>query len=436
MLNLTLMAQIRSTLKTRLARRTAAISMACGALIISACATNLSPGIGQSAEVAPQNSPPAQSDNLRPVKIAMLLPLGGFNQTAAIAKSMKQAGEMALFERDDPRIQLVVKDDKGTPEGAKAAAEEAIREGAEIVLGPLFAQSVSAAATATRAANVPLVAFSNDRTVAGNGVYLMSFMPDDEVERIISFAASQGKRRMAALIADDNYGRIVSQAFRQTASRSGVSIVALETYGGGANGMIDPAQRVFDLVKQADAAGAPIDALFLPGGQDVLPTLGPMLGMAGLDMTRVKLLGTGAWEFPNIGRDDSYVGGWYPSPDPRGWQDFSGRFARTFGQAPPRLATLAYDAVNIAIELSQYAPGTRYTSANLSRATGFRGTDGPVRFTPDGLAQRGLAVLEVQKFGSAVVDPAPTSPSTAPMTRSTLPSTTSSTTTTTSLFTP
>ncbi|MEO1206301.1 MAG: hypothetical protein AAFV45_08210, partial [Pseudomonadota bacterium] len=115
---------------------------------------------------------------------------------------------------------------------------------------------------------------------------------------------------------------------------------------------------------------------------------------------------TGAWDYPNIGRDQVFVGGWYASPDPRGWRDFSERFARTFGQAPPRVATLAYDAVNVAIELSNAPKGQRFTRDRLMRPGGFRGVDGPVRFAADGTATRNLAILEVQRFGTTTIQSA------------------------------
>ncbi len=119
-------------------------------------------------------------------------------------------------------------------------------------------------------------------------------------------------------------------------------------------------------------------------------------------------MGTGAWDFPSIGRDDAFVGGWYPSPDPTAWRNFAERFAKTFGNAPPRIASVAYDAVSLAIGLSSNPPGARFTVANLTRPNGFSGVDGIVRFSENGLSERGLAVLEVQKFGTAVADPAPT----------------------------
>jgi len=387
--------------------------------LLGGCATSLDPNGATAADITPGGGEKAIK---KPVRIAMLLPLAGFDHTAVIAKSMKQAGEMALFERDNPLVQLIVKDDKGTPAGARAAAEEALQDGAEIILGPLFATAVAGAAPVARAKGVPVIAFSNDPAVAGNGVYLMSFMAGPEVERIVAFAASQGKRRFASLVPDDAYGRTVEPAFRAAVARAGGIVVHAEAYPRQANGLHAPAKRLIEAIKRDEAEGQPIDALFLPGDQDTLPQIGPLLALGGIDPLRVKMLGTGAWEYPNIGRDAAFVGGWYPGPDPSGWRDFSERFAKTFGAAPPRLASLAYDAVSIAIALSANPPGQRFTPANLTRPEGFNGVDGPVAFTPDGYSERGMAILEVQTFGSSIVDAAPSSLSSARLSQAAPPS--------------
>jgi ABC-type branched-subunit amino acid transport system substrate-binding protein len=162
------------------------------------------------------------------VKVALILPVSAAGHPGLIGKSLKQAAELALFERDNPTLQLLIKDDKGTPEGAKAAAEEAVRAGAALILGPLFAKSVTAIAPVARQANIPVITFSNDRQVAGNGVYLLSFQPGPDVERVVSYAAAQGKRRFVALVPEDPFGKIVEAAFKEAASRSQVTLVAIE----------------------------------------------------------------------------------------------------------------------------------------------------------------------------------------------------------------
>lgn len=339
-------------------------------------------------------------------KVVMLLPLSGPGQLAVVAKAMKQAGELAVINSAGPEFQLVVKDDLGTPEGARAAAEQAVREGAEIILGPLLSSSVEAAAPVAAAARIPVVAFSNDRRVAGKNVYLLSFMPEQDADRIVAYAARQGRRTFAALLPDDAYGQIVEQAFTRAVAAAQGNIVAIERYGRSGSGMLEATRRLSEALSRPADGAAPADALFVPGEPETLTSLGPLLSYARIDTTRIKLLGSGGWDAPTIGRDPTFTGGWYPAPDQRGWQAFSESFAKTFGATPPRISTIAHDAVAMAAALAANPPASRFNSAGLTRSGGFTGADGAFRFESDGTAVRALAVHEVQAFGASVTDPA------------------------------
>jgi ABC-type branched-subunit amino acid transport system substrate-binding protein len=342
-----------------------------------------------------------------PVKVALLVPLSSQGHPGLIAKSLKQAAEQALFERDTRNVELMVKDDKGTPEGARAAAEDVLERGAKLILGPLYAKSVAAVAPAARKAQVPVVAFSSDRQVAGQGVYLLSFQPAPEVERIVAFAAKRGKLRYAALIPGDDFGKLVEPVFRTAVARAGGTIVALETYPANANALLDPLRKISAVIAQAETEAAPIDALFMPGGQEYLELLGRLLPIAKIDTRKVQLLGTGGMDYPNAGRDAALVGAWYPGPDPRGWSEFAQKYAKAFQAAPPRIAGVAHDAMTLAIALAVDSSGQGVSTAALTRAGGFTGIDGAYRLLPDGTTERALAILEVQKFGSTVIEPAP-----------------------------
>jgi hypothetical protein len=131
--------------------------------------------------------------------------------------------------------------------------------------------------------------------------------------------------------------------------------------------------------------------------------------LASSDVTgaRLQFLGTGQWDYPNVGREKALVGGWYAAPDPKGWSKFSASYAKTYGAAPPRIASLAYDAVSLAVSLSPNPPGQRYTTAQLSRSSGFSGVDGLFRLLPDGTSERGLAILQVREYGPQMLQPAP-----------------------------
>jgi ABC-type branched-subunit amino acid transport system substrate-binding protein len=344
------------------------------------------------------------------VKVALLVPLSIQGQPGLVAKSLKQAAELALFERDNASVQLIVKDDKGTPEGAKAAVEDALKGGATLVLGPLFAKSVTAVTPVARKANVPVVAFSNDRQVAGGGAYLLSYQPTPEVERVVAFAAQRGKRRFAALVPQDTFGKVVEPVFRNAVARAGGTVVAVEGYPVAANSMLDAVRKIGAAITAAEAEGAPVDALFLPGGLEHLDSLARLLPLAQVDTTKLQVIGTGGMDYPSAGRHVALVGAWYPGPDPRGFAEFSQKFAKTYNQAPPRIAGLSYDAVNLAIALAGGPEGQRFTPATLTRSQGFSGVDGTYRLLPDGTTERALAMLSVQKTGSTVIEAAPSAP--------------------------
>ncbi len=373
-----------------------------GMALLGACSGSAPQVQGQASLQGQGDAPAAPGKEL--VKVALILPVSAAGQAGLIGKSLKQAAELALFERDNPTLQLIIKDDKGTPEGAKAAAEEAIKAGAGLILGPLFAKSVLTVAPVARQAGVPVITFSNDRQVAGNGVYLLSFQPGPDVERVVSYAAQEGKRRFVALVPDDPFGKITEAAFKEAAGRSQVTLVAIDRYPASANGTLEPMRRIAEAIKRAEAEGAPIDALFLPGGQDNIEVVGRLLPQADIDTGKVKLIGTGGLDYPNAGRDPRLAGAWYPGPDPRGWSDFAQKYAKSYNQSPPRIASLAYDAVSMAIALS--SGEGRFTAAALTRASGFTGVDGAFRLLADGTTERSLAILEVQKFGTGVLDPA------------------------------
>jgi len=337
------------------------------------------------------------------VKVALLLPISAPGSASSVAKALKQAAELALFDFDNPNVSLVPKDTKGTPAGAQAAAQSAVKDGAELIIGPLFAQEVRAAAQVARSAGIPMIAFSSDENVAGNGVYLLSFLAGRDVPRIVSFAMSKGKRNFAVLVPQTAYGRIAETAFAKAVASGGGSAPVRASFS--TANMPDAVQQIASAVK----SGQKIDALFLPAGQEELPQLAPLLAGAGITSAKIQFTGTGQWDYPNVGRQQALVGGWYPAPDPKGWNGFAQRYAKTYGGTPPRIASLGYDAMSLAVSLSQNPQGQRYTYSQLTRSSGFAGVDGLVRLLPDGTSERGLAVLEVRPGAPAVISPAPRS---------------------------
>ena len=363
-------------------------------------------GIAGGPASAPHGVPAGQT-----VKVALLLPLTGNANAQPVAKAMKQAGELALFDFDKPNVQLIPKDTHANPDGARQAAQDAIKDGAELIIGPLFANEVTAVAPIAQGAGVPVLAFSSDRNVAGNGVYLMSFVAGADVPRMISYAVSKGKTRFAALFPQNDYGRLVEQSFQRAIQDNHAQAVMPKSFPADANGMLPPVKEMSVLAKKDSKQGpAPppqIDAIFIPAGGDTLPSLAPLFPYYEVDTKNVKLMGLSGWDYSGAGKEGALLGGWFAAPDPKGWQGFTRRYVETYGDAPPRLASLAYDAVSLAISLSNNAPAQRFVASELTRTSGFQGIDGLFRLRSDGTTERGLAILEVQKYGNQVIDPAP-----------------------------
>src|SRR6266849_6986945 len=249
------------------ATRRTAVGLILGAPLLGACS-----GLSQFSNPYSSQSGPSGAPQQGlvagegKVKVGLILPLSAAGNAGVAAQSMRNAAEMALAEFNNPNIQLLVKDDGGSASGAQQAAQQALDEGAEIILGPLFALTVGPVGQLARARSVPVIAFSTDANVAARGIYLLSFLPESDVDRIIGYAASQGRRSFAALVPDNAYGSVAEAAFKQAVGRGGGRVVALERYP------LDKAQMQGPVRNVAQAASG-ADAIFIPDGADAVPAL-------------------------------------------------------------------------------------------------------------------------------------------------------------------
>jgi hypothetical protein len=368
--------------------------------LLAACSTQLGGGgppiAQQPGEATAANAAVGEGQ----VRVALILPLSGQGNASVAGQSMKNAAEMALAEFKSPNIQLLVKDDGGTVQSAQAGAQQAISEGAEIIIGPLFAQSVSAVGQIARTSNIPVIAFSTDVSVAARGVYLLSFLPETDVRRIVDFSISRGKRSFAALLPDNAYGAVVEGAFQQEVSRRGGRVVALEKYTLEGNRINEASRRVSQAANQ-------VDSIFIPDSPDAVPQVVNALASNGVDLRRVQMIGSGLWEDARISSTAALDGAWYAAPDATGYRNFSARYRARFGQDPVRTATLAYDAVALVAALVKTQGPQRFSEPSLTNPSGFAGIDGIFRFRPEGTNDRGLAVLRVAPAGGQVLSPAP-----------------------------
>ena len=376
-------------------RRTA-LGLILGAPLLGACAGmgSISNPFSSGPDAGPAGPPQQpQAVGTGGVKVGLVLPLSASGNAGVAAQSMKNAAEMALAEFQNPNIQLLIKDDAGTPQGASQGTQQALDEGAEIILGPLFAASVPSTAALTRTRGVSVIAFSTDSSVAGRGVYLLSFLPESDVNRIVEYAASTGKRSFAALLPDNAYGNVVEAAFKQAVGRRNGRIVAFEKYG----------------ADRADA-GAHRGA-------------GAGFGRCAVHRRRRRLRGAGRRR-ADRGRRQSEK---HPAARHRSVGQSAGvREPGAAGRPVCRAGSVRLPQLSPAATAPSSAPircaprhwpmtrwrwsphwrarkaTQRFSPEVLTNPSGFAGIDGLFRFRADGTNERGLAVMKVGSGGGAI----------------------------------
>ncbi|ABI77958.1 conserved hypothetical protein [Hyphomonas neptunium ATCC 15444] len=316
------------------------------------------------------------------------------------AESMLAGIELALFELAGTDFLIMPMDTAGRASTAEARADEAIKEGADIILGPLFSANVGGVKAAGNRKSIPVVAFSNDVNAAGGGAYLASIMPEEEVIRVMAYAASRGTRTFVFLGPDSPYGRQVETAMRTEAAKNGWRMASSAFYpaDGGAG---DQARQIASVVKAEYANSSERIGVMIPERGNKLLAVAPLLPYNGVNLGRVRLMGTSTWDDSAIWREPTLEGGIFATPDPDSMATFKETYRRIYGRAPSDLAAAAYDAAAMAVNLS--ATGTIQHSG-VTDPNGFMGVNGLFRYRLDGTAQRGLAVKQIGGSGASVVE--------------------------------
>jgi branched-chain amino acid transport system substrate-binding protein len=387
--------------RTRMSRR--ALLGGGIALTLAGCNPSLvlAPGASVSAPPLPPPGAPGptvgEALGTGPVRVGMVLPLTQNGAPSPIGTSMRNAAQMAVEEFAGPYVTVMIQDDHSTPDGAGQSAQGAIGAGAQLILGPVYANDVRQAASVARAAGKPIIAFSTDVSVASPGVYLLSFLVQSYVDRIVDFAASRGKKAFAVVAPQNDYASVAVAEFQERTGRLNTPVITVARYSPG---------QPQEATQQIAAAAGQIDAVFIPEQADGMAAVASALAASGV---KAQLLGTGVWNDARVLRLPQLQGAWFSAPDNAGFNALAQRYKAKFNSEPSRLATLAYDAVTLAGALARGPGPNPFSAQALTSVSGFNGADGVFRFLPNGTNERGLAVMEIDNNAAVVISPAPRS---------------------------
>jgi len=398
-----------SSFRRRVAKPASLAFIGCAALALAGCGPTGEPNFGPSGNTMAAPTTPVQVQPLNgsatvgetlgagPVRVGVILPLTQGSGPSPVGVSLRNAAQLAVEESGASDVTLMVLDDHSTPDGAAQATQAAIGAGAEVIVGPLFSQGVREAGRVAKAAGRPVIAFSTDASVASHGVYLLSFLIEGYVDRIMEYANSKGKKSFAVMAPQSDYGNIAVAEFQQAAARLGVRVVTIVRYAPG---------QAAGAAKEIAGVANQIDALFIPDQADGMEGVNTALIASGV---KTQILGTGIWNDARVLKLPALQGAWFAAPESAGFSAFAERYRAKFNSDPTRLATLSYDAVSLVAALARTQGAQRYTEKVLSNPSGFNGADGVFRFRPDGPNERGLAVLQINNGAASTLSPAPRS---------------------------
>ena len=364
-------------------------------LFLAACVT---PG------AAPNATGPAIGDT---VTVALLVP-GGSGQASdeVLATSLENAARLAIADLGGAKIVLKVYNTAGQPAQAAAMATQAVAEGAQVILGPVFAQEANAAGVAVAASGVNVLSFSNNSDIAGNNVFILGPTFLNTAKRLGRFAVSQGKGKIMIVHDQNTAGELGSTAIQAGVGQAGGQIVATASYEFSQNGVVS---AVPGIVASAKSSGA--QAVFLTADTaGALPLVTQLLTEGGMDPAATKFIGLTRWDIPQATLALPGVqGGWFALPDPSLYQQFQDRYAAAYGSGPHPIAGLAYDGIAAIGALQKRGGNGGLSAAALTQGAGYVGVNGIFRFLADGTNERGLAVAQISGNTMTVISPAPRS---------------------------
>ena len=340
-----------------------------------------------------------------PVPVALLVPHGSaVPQEQKLARDLENAARLAASDLSGTSIDLRVYGTAGNPAQAQTAAKNAVADGAEIIIGPLHAESANAVSVAVANDGVNVLAFSNNPTIAGGNLFILGQTFNDTADRLAEYAVRQGKSRVMTVYSDNLSGRLGKQAIEQALMQNGATPAGSVGYQFSQDGVVT---AISQIKNTADQNGA--DAIFLTANTaGALPLFSQMLPEAGLRPDKIQYMGLSRWDTPPQTLELPGVqGGWFTMPNPQRSAQFRGRFEAAYGARPHELAGLAYDGIAAVGALTQSGRADALSRASLMQSAGFQGVNGVFRFGPDNTTDRGLAVATVRNNQVVVIDPAP-----------------------------
>lgn len=192
-------------------------------------------------------------------RIALLLPLtSDYAQAAAAVREGFLAMQAADRNRDKPSVQVI--DTGADPAAAAMAYQQAVRDGAHLVVGPLGLDGVDQVARNTDLAAPTLLLShaSEEIDTTRKTVFQFGLPPEQEATQVAERAWLDGHRQAAVLYPNSAWGRRVHEAFVGAWQRLGGIVISEQQYVLDQSDYSDPVKRLLNIT-QSEARSARLE---------------------------------------------------------------------------------------------------------------------------------------------------------------------------------
>ena len=357
-----------------------------------------------------------KKDSQRDYNIGVLLPLSGKDRElgALILNSL----EMALFQINNKKINLIVRDTKGDPLETRKVFQEMVKENISLFIGPLYSKSLVSIEGYARAKNINIFALTNNINLAKNGIWVFGIDPRQQVKKVIDFLISNGNKKIGFLFPQNSYGNILYETVLSSLNRYGLAPERVEFFNDNiqsqqaaakklAIGFEKFAQNIKEIennisedpdsydVNNNFTKEKPLDSVFIGASGQTLTILASQLQYSGVEPEYVTYIGTSSWEDNSILQEPALNQGVFSATMDFLREDISKTYIKAYDTDMPKVGMIAYDILSLlSIVLEE---DNEINMQYLLNVNGFVGLRGLFRLKTDGTVERVFQIKKIQK---------------------------------------
>ena len=346
------------------------------------------------------------------IKVGVMLPLSGDH--SEIGNLILNAIEMAVFQTDENKLELHIKDTEAKSNKAKKVLSELIGEGVEVIIGPLFSKSLEAIQSEVVRSNINIFALTNNINLRNKGIWIFGVDPQAQTEKVLQYALEKGSKNIAALLPQNAYGLLLFDTITSFTQANLMKIENIEFYNFSVESQRKAAQKIsegfedykvyLDKIKEQDDDGEkgnevlfmekPFDNVFIAAAGQNLTVLSSQLQYNNVDPKIVQYLGISSWEDVSILNEPALEGGIFVTTSEMYQKKIKLIYKNSFSKDMPKIAMIAYDIVALLGSLNSL--GSNSNIYDLVNDEGYIGLRGLFRLKKNGVVERAFQLKKIK----------------------------------------